>query len=373
MSKLLDKGEKKLEHIEIARGIAITLVVIGHTSSPLTNFIYLFHLAVFFFISGYLFKDRNIHYPLQFVTKRLKSLYFPFLLYCFVFIAIHNFLLKIGVYSSEVIGRFFVPYYTVKEYFSVFFNVITFGNTEQLLLPMWFLTCLFTVNILFFCISWIAQKQILFKAQITALILSSVSLGIGFYLIYSHVFLYRQFDISLIVLFLFYLGYVFRRWEKISFYRWELAIISFLSLVISSFQGKINIITYDFINPIFFLVNSILGIYFIFFLSHFLSLRISRVRNFFILLGQNSLHILALHFSAFKLVSFLLILIFQLPFISLAEYPIIESMKVFWPIYSIIGVIFPLGCVLLIRRIKIANYFRDFLKIARTSFSGRSR
>lgn len=39
--------------IDIARGIGIILVVLGHAAFPYTHFIYLFHLAIFFIMAGY--------------------------------------------------------------------------------------------------------------------------------------------------------------------------------------------------------------------------------------------------------------------------------------------------------------------------------
>lgn len=43
----------RLAWVDIFRGLAIVLVVIGHANSPFTALIYSFHIPVFFFISGY--------------------------------------------------------------------------------------------------------------------------------------------------------------------------------------------------------------------------------------------------------------------------------------------------------------------------------
>lgn len=53
---------QRLEYIDFCRGIAILLVVIGHliqfngivTSNPVFEFIYSFHMPLFFAISGYI-------------------------------------------------------------------------------------------------------------------------------------------------------------------------------------------------------------------------------------------------------------------------------------------------------------------------------
>ena len=44
--------------IDIMKGICIVLVVLGHTyNTYTTNFIYLFHVGVFFILSGYCFNQ----------------------------------------------------------------------------------------------------------------------------------------------------------------------------------------------------------------------------------------------------------------------------------------------------------------------------
>ena len=44
--------------IDSMRGIGIVLMVLGHSGFPGTDFIYLFHMALFFMLSGWLFSLR---------------------------------------------------------------------------------------------------------------------------------------------------------------------------------------------------------------------------------------------------------------------------------------------------------------------------
>ena len=48
--------------IAIAKGIAIILMVIGHADAPglLTNFIYTFHMPLFFMAAGYFFNYKYL-------------------------------------------------------------------------------------------------------------------------------------------------------------------------------------------------------------------------------------------------------------------------------------------------------------------------
>lgn len=91
------------------KGYGILLVVIGHAViSPthgysLRNFIYLFHLAIFYYASGYLFKDKYADEPISYFKRRIKSLYVPYVVYGSIFIFFHDLCCKIGLYPiSEI-------------------------------------------------------------------------------------------------------------------------------------------------------------------------------------------------------------------------------------------------------------------------------
>ena len=45
--------------LDSMRGIGIVLMVLGHSGFPGTGFIYLFHMALFFMLSGWLFSLRG--------------------------------------------------------------------------------------------------------------------------------------------------------------------------------------------------------------------------------------------------------------------------------------------------------------------------
>lgn len=61
----------------IMKGIGIICVVVGHSGSWLTPYVYMFHMVLFVFISGYLFNERYVGDFKSFLKKRGKSLYLP--------------------------------------------------------------------------------------------------------------------------------------------------------------------------------------------------------------------------------------------------------------------------------------------------------
>ena len=71
------------EKINILKAFAILLVVSGHLEFSMLGMFppYSFQLALFFFISGMLFKEKYLDDTLTFVKRRVKSLLVPYFLY----------------------------------------------------------------------------------------------------------------------------------------------------------------------------------------------------------------------------------------------------------------------------------------------------
>lgn len=79
----LHKNFTYLKEIDILKGIGIVLVVFAHASCPEYQFIYLFHMAIFFIATGFCFKPEhleNLKNLLSFIKKKIISLYIPFVL-----------------------------------------------------------------------------------------------------------------------------------------------------------------------------------------------------------------------------------------------------------------------------------------------------
>lgn len=66
--------------VNVLKALAILLVVSGHLEFSLLGMFapYSFQLALFFFISGYLFKEKYLDDVSGFVVKRMKTLLLPY-------------------------------------------------------------------------------------------------------------------------------------------------------------------------------------------------------------------------------------------------------------------------------------------------------
>ena len=95
----------RVEEIDIIKALGILLMVLGHAGTPGTNWIYLFHMAVFVIASGYCFRPKHsetlLKGVLPFIVKRIWQLRVPYAIWQSVFVLLNNWLLKINVYTSN--------------------------------------------------------------------------------------------------------------------------------------------------------------------------------------------------------------------------------------------------------------------------------
>ena len=77
----------RLEYIDIAKGIGIFLVVIGHCLGmefiP-NQWIMTFHMPLFFFLSGLCFNDAKYHVFMTLLKRRIETLFLPLLYFCVI-------------------------------------------------------------------------------------------------------------------------------------------------------------------------------------------------------------------------------------------------------------------------------------------------
>lgn len=97
-------------------------------------------------------------------------------------------------------------------------------------------------------------------------------------------------------------------------------------------------------------MTAILGTMSILFLSQLIAKRENKFKDFMVYIGDNTLTILTWHFSCFKIVSLLIISIYNLPIARLGEHPAVEfyAAKGWFIVYLLAGVYVP---IFLLRKI----------------------
>ena len=96
-------ANKRNTCISICKALAIILMCMGHTEGPsrIINFIYLFHMPVFFITAGYFFSRKYVDNPWDFCVKRFKGLYLPFVKWALFFLIAHNAFFAMGILNER--------------------------------------------------------------------------------------------------------------------------------------------------------------------------------------------------------------------------------------------------------------------------------
>ncbi|MCC3359622.1 acyltransferase family protein [Bacillus sp. REN16] len=262
--------------LDIAKGIGIISVVIGHAGiESLSPYFYWFHMPLFFLISGYLYKRTN-----HFVTRKTKSLLIPYVSF-FV-------LLSVLQFYTFGISDFNIHY----EYFLKGGRYLkgTFG-------VLWFITSLYVLSVIFHMLILLNSKIVLFIVAITFYFLSYYD-SIHF----NDVFVIWDINTILFTFVFYYIGYLYKEYEsKISHLISKAAFPSALLIIVLIFLNIRGLFVYKLdiknqvYNHLFIDIGvPLLFVIFVFWISNKLEV-VKGLNKTLSIIGESSLTIMYLH------------------------------------------------------------------------------
>ena len=263
----------RIEWLDIAKGLGIFSIVIGHNAVPhfLHDWVYSFHVPLFFIISGYFYRARTWRDTL---AKGWKQLLRPMLLTILVAQALMLFLyVRHGFWSGPPFYKWLIGVVTLQHP----------GYTRS----MWFLMSLFWGKLLF---RWINTLPVFFQPILVIILFS-----IGYFLHGVVEFIAWKFDCGLLVPFFLYIGTLLRRFNVVDHLSkaWFLAI----SVPILCFAWMFKVDLVEMSLPLGFLsviTMILISVTMLVDLKWF-SERSSVPHRLFLYAGQNSLIILCVH------------------------------------------------------------------------------
>lgn len=286
----------RIQYIDIARGIGILLVVLGHNDFALVSpfayqVIYSFHMPLFFFLSGY-FINPSVEFW-QFVKRRFNSLLKPYLF------------------------TIFMIYFVSVSFEKMSFQTALFRITKSLYgsgyyldwVQLWFLPHLFVVSLYAYAFLFVLSKvdnRWLRWGILLATLAISVPLLKTFYPFPFQVFgkdyeLYGlpfSFDLVILSGFFFILGSEIRQTtSEETFSNPALLAGTGIILLLMNyfFAARIDLNTRLYESFLINTVESIIGILFVLALSRQIELRSEKLSALFRYFGQVSLIILIFH------------------------------------------------------------------------------
>lgn len=267
-------NNKRIEYIDIAKGVLILLVVIGHVqqNEPFTflkQLIYTFHMPAFFIISGILFDRSRIankkFFP--YIKKKIYTLIIPY----FFFEILSGIVFYIA-YSGN--------YSNIK---GIVMNAITMDCNST---PDWFLPTLFFVNVIAFIETKLKSKPI----GILLFVLSFASMFLRFE---NHYIIIIQ---RILVSYAFFVvGQYARAFTEYFNYFWCFASLA-ITILVSVFNGTVGIYSCTYNNAILFFVGSLAGSVFVLSLSK--TINSNKALSY---LGANSLVIMSTHYVILRI------------------------------------------------------------------------
>lgn len=292
--------QKRIDWIDIYRGILIILVVVGHATGKFNAIIYQFHMAAFFFISGYTSKLDKKGF-IEFATNKIFTLLLPLFSAVIVGIGINSLINFTGYFSK----LFNFEYMNVKQ---ALIEFIESGHVYvQFLGAIWFLIVLFGVSILQDVLICVNNKRINILYAIICIILYIYGYSMTKLSIRPHI-LFVPLDLVCIAQLYYAIGLIVSRCidklDLIDKNRMPHIIVLIAALGVQ-WWGKKNGIVMDFPSRNFnnFFVDAfvaIAGIYVVMYIAQLLSKCLKSV-GFLVDLGRNSLGIMILHFLFFKI------------------------------------------------------------------------
>ena len=348
----------QLDHsVSFAKGIGIMLMVLGHTFFSAYGYtvIYMFHMPLFFFLSGYCFKDSHLADFRNYAKKRISKIYIPFVKWGLIFLLLHNIFFHLNVYNDtfgfqgEVSQLYGVSDY-LKKAFLIFFCL---SGNEQLLGGYWFLHTMFFASFIFY---GLLKLKMPIVGGLIALFISALLYFKGIPVVNIYCGAKEFFAVSCMMA-----GYLYKSYSVDKFvdkYSAYVILGCALLLILGSVYWHGEMLDMEWTNTVPYFVSAIAGSIIVMKVSKLLTDKTRWLSDFVSNIGNKTIEILTWHFLCFKIVSLIIIAYYGLPIEHLAEFPVMRPYHVqgWWICYFVIGVAVPIiGTVYTNKLIKLIS------------------
>lgn len=272
-----DKLKERLNYLDMAKGIAIICVILGHimTTNVLKTWICSFHVVLFFIISGCLLNYTNsLEKDIKvFIKNRLRTIMLPYFIFSIIYIILNYMILGFNTESLK---------------WNIIYTLIMYGCGA-----LWFLPALFIAEISFMLIYKLLKNKI--SIIISVVLLVTISFAIT---------LFKYNIIMLIVIrgiialgFLVVGYYIFNYIKELKLNNLFLIILLGMSFILSRMNGIVDLWQLKFNNVFLYLIVSLLGS-----LSIILILKNFNSINVLNYCGINSLILMCTHQNIMELI-----------------------------------------------------------------------
>lgn len=346
--------------LSIAKGIAIIAMVVGHAEAPglITNFIYTWHMPLFFIAAGYFFSEKWVDDPWGFISRRFKKLYIPFVKYSIIFLLLHNLFHYTGILNEEYgnwTGGVTHPY-SLREHLQRLLQILTTmsGYDEFMAGAFWFFRGLLVASIVFLLAYRLLRRWKRWEVSPTLATLiicgacvALVGLRLAFNLKFSHY--PNGFWRETWGIFFFGAGFLFRRYEARIPAHWILVIVGVAAMTLFGWLHLSGMNNGGMYRDLWSLpLTGAVGFLTVHTLSRYIGMGAFGGGTAALLtyIGQNTMPVYVFHIISYKVVSLLKIWWYDLDFHQIGCHMVIHynnSSDLFWVLYSLVGTALPLA------------------------------
>lgn len=276
-------SESRIEYWDMAKGIAIMAMILGHIQIPgyLRTIIFSFHMPLFMIVNGYFIKNYNVKRTLM---RSMRTLLVPYAIVC---------LLSAGIYTyigSEGIGASAMFLQKIKAMIGGMSKISTRFLTFDSVWVVWFVCCLFLARNIYVMLMKLLER---YRRICPWVILSLAFLGylMGKY----YAFMPWSLDVALVALIFIGVGNWMRKvelWEKS--YCYTLVIPAVIWIYFLRMEISIELATRSYPLGIFSIIEAIAGSMVIISIAKLLN-KSKVITVIFSWIGRNSMIILGIH------------------------------------------------------------------------------
>ncbi len=365
MSSTITQPSVRDTRFSIIKALAIILVVLSHAgiSGWFYNFVFLFHVPVFFICAGFFFHTKYLSDGQTFVWHRVKGLYLPFVRWSVFLLVFHNLLFPLGLLSEHygnAQGGVTHPF-TWHQWCQHLWSIVTnmSGYDPFLGGTFWFFRALLLASLGFF---------ILFKLlRLSERLQTNVAVGWGILSISLLLALWQTGEglkmpgvaqggyRELMGIFFMAVGFLIRQYGLDRLLTWKVAAPATLIAGLFAWLCPTAMVWRATMGQFLALpLPALCGFIMLAYCSMWLDRCGGIVKRIAVYVGDRTLYIFAFHLLAFKVIGLLKVWWYDLPFEALGGHPYVlqPANNVLWILlYVIAGVSIPLLWVTVYRRV----------------------
>lgn len=340
----------------ILKAIAIICVVLSHAgiSGWLFNFVFIFHVPIFFICAGYFFNTKYLTDERTYIVHRFKGLYLPFVRWSLFFLLIHNVLFPLGILSETYgnAGGGVTHPYTWQQFSQHAWSIVSnmSGYDQFLCGAFWFFRALLLASIGFLLMFKLLNRSAQLRDyKHTAWGVLFITLLLITWKTTTHLNLtgvaqggYRE----LMGMAFMTAGFLLKQYEVCDKLNWKTALTSGTILLLAScFFPSSMVWNPNFTQFISLPLPAIAAFVMFTYISAWIDRHPGLINRTFAYIGEHTLYIFAFHLVAFKVVSALKVWFYDLPWEAVGGHPVVITPANNWIwviLYLAAGVILPL-------------------------------